>query len=1276
MKKITSFITFFLLLITPLIAQNQGEIGKPIITTFNCIDYGINLQVWDFVRDSRGIIYIGSAPGVFEFDGSTWRSIPTINNTHARSLAIDKNDRVYVGASGDVGYLKPDKLGSLHFISLLNEINKKYRTFSYVWTTHVINGNIYFQSFESIFRFTPVKKDSGKETWKVKTWRPKVRFNYSFWLDNAYFVQQGGVGLMKMVNDSLVLLPGGEQFANDRLQVMLPYNKDGKNLILVGTFNKGLFLFDGKSFQPFECEANSFFILNTLYKGKMLDDGSYVFVTLSGGMIIMDHDGNIKLHLNKRNGLSSNSVTGLFVDKGIIWISPEGSVSIVEYPSPLTIFDQSAGQTSSIASTVRYKGIFYISATNGVFYLDKKTSTIKNVTGFLTGNSQSFQLKIVKDQLLTTHGTGFYRIIGTNASVIKPAAGLSFVPNFIHQSGLDSNRIFVGLIDGLSTFYLDKKNEWVFEGKIDSVNDYIGSIIETSPGLLWASTDNNGILRLDFRNRPLHSPLIKRFSVEQGLPPGGSNAYKTSRNDYFVFWDGVYTYDSKKEKFIKNQVFSNAANLDYSSIVMQEDKIGNIWFSANNKVTFYKLQKDGSLRPENTFTSRLARDAIGSIYPEDNGVVWFGGVSTLYRLDLNNIKNYDEEFSTLVRKVTIGEDSVIFGGKADIGTKVIPEVNFSTNSIAFDYSATSMIDPAATEYQSKLEGFDEKWSLWKKDNNRNYTNLPTGDYTFKVRARNLYHTESKEASFSFDILTPWYRTWTAYLGYFLVLAFAVFSIDKYQRKRVTLKERQKARMRETELRAQTAEAKSKALQAENERKKNIELLSEIGKEITASLDLDTIFYRLYEHVNQLADATIFGVGIYHPEKNEIEYRLALEEGKRYPPYSRNTKDENQFPVWCILNRKPIFINDVTIEYKNYIKYYKELESVLEDGTVSKEPRSLIYLPLLSKERVLGVITIQSFKKEAYTNYHLNILQNLASYTAIAIDNADAYRQLNKTIEKLDTAIEDLKSTQEKLIVQQKLASLGQLTAGIAHEIKNPLNFVNNFAQLSNELVEELRDEFEKKKNGLDGEFVEVIQDLLKNIEQNVTKINEHGKRADSIVRSMLLHSRGKSGEKIPSDLNTILEEDLNLAYHGMRAQNAEFNVSIEKSFDENIGKINVVQQELSRVFLNIIQNSFYETHRKKNHNKNNFSPVICIKTKDKGDSVEIRIYDNGDGIPYEIQDKLFDPFFTTKPAGQGTGLGLSLSYDIIVKQHTGEIKFETKDGEFTEFIITLPKNGS
>jgi len=276
---------------------------------------------------------------------------------------------------------------------------------------------------------------------------------------------------------------------------------------------------------------------------------------------------------------------------------------------------------------------------------------------------------------------------------------------------------------------------------------------------------------------------------------------------------------------------------------------------------------------------------------------------------------------------------------------------------------------------------------------------------------------------------------------------------------------------------------------------------------------------------------------------------------------------------------------------------------------------------------------------------------------------------------VNSLLEDLKSTQQQLVTQEKLASLGALTAGIAHEIKNPLNFVNNFAELARELVEELKEELTVHKDKIETEAFDNIQLILIDLSQNAQKINEHGTRADSIIRSMLQHSRGKKGEPQETDINAMLEEDLNLAYHGMLAQDSSFNATIEKNLDQSIEPLYIIPQDISRVFLNIFTNGFYEVHKKKMNLNGEYAPMVSVTSKNLDNRVDIHIRDNGSGIPKDVRDKLFNPFFTTKPTGKGTGFGLSISYDILVQEHKGDIRFETEDGQFTEFIISLPKNG-
>jgi PAS domain S-box-containing protein len=273
----------------------------------------------------------------------------------------------------------------------------------------------------------------------------------------------------------------------------------------------------------------------------------------------------------------------------------------------------------------------------------------------------------------------------------------------------------------------------------------------------------------------------------------------------------------------------------------------------------------------------------------------------------------------------------------------------------------------------------------------------------------------------------------------------------------------------------------------------------------------------------------------------------------------------------------------------------------------------------------------------------------------------------------EAALHELQTAQASLVHAQKMAALGQLTAGIAHEIKNPLNFVNNFAGLSVELLDELREAAAQAIGTPDAKKRAEINETIEMLTGNLKKITEHGRRADGIVKSMLQHSRGGSGDWQASDLNTLVEEALNLAYHGARAQDQSFNITMERELDRNLLPIEVVPQDMMRVFLNLIGNGFYAADKRRREGDGTYRPVLKITTREVGDAVEIRVRDNGVGIPREHREKLFQPFFTTKPTGEGTGLGLSISYDIVTQQHGGTITVESQVDQFTEFTVRLPR---
>ena len=368
-----------------------------------------------------------------------------------------------------------------------------------------------------------------------------------------------------------------------------------------------------------------------------------------------------------------------------------------------------------------------------------------------------------------------------------------------------------------------------------------------------------------------------------------------------------------------------------------------------------------------------------------------------------------------------------------------------------------------------------------------------------------------------------------------------------------------------------------------------------------------------------------------------------------------------------------YMTDVAAEGE-YLAASRNMRALFEVGGA----RTVLWIPLRTGDRLLGLFTFWHTERRPFSDKDIRLLLTFAEQATIAIisaENHHALRAARDAAEEasriIEAAYRDLKIAQASLIQAEKMASLGQLTAGIAHEIKNPLNFVNNFSALSTELIDELNEALAPM--ALPQAVRAEVDDLTALLKSNLEKVVQHGKRADGIVRSMLEHSRETSGERRAVDLNALVDEALNLAYHGARAQDQGFNITLERDFTVGMALIELSPQDMTRVVLNLCTNGFYAARKRQAGAEPGFEPTLRISTRDLGDAMEIRVRDNGTGVPADIRDKLFQPFFTTKPTGEGTGLGLSISYDIITKQHGGTISVESEPGAYAEFTIRLPR---
>ena len=804
-------LTNSLLLAQPSVLPSS-EVGLPFIQNFTSKDYNAHSQNWAILQDQRGVMYFANGLGVLEYDGVSWRLIPVPNGSGVYSLGMDQQGRIYVGAKGDFGYLAPDSVGQRQFVSLLDHLATEYRDFSNVWDISTTAEGVYFRSREYLFCW----KEGSAGQGSLKVWQPVTEFYRFYTVKGTHYITQRHIGLMKLVDDEWELVLDGERFAKKYIYFILPFPvpEASSPRILIGTRAQGLLIYDGTTFEPFPLPDEVKALLNEqqLYAGLWLPNGHLALVLRRAGVAIINQQGQLVQLLNQEAGLGDEIARFAYLDQqGGLWVAFNNGLSRVEVPSPFSYFGKTRGLETNVSAIVRHQEGLYVGGSQGVYRLTPATSAnhhprFQSVEDMTTS---AWSLLSVDDALWVATGGGVYRM--TEDQTTKIIDQLTWC---LYRSPTDPNIIFAGVRTGL-VLLKKMKGRWQVVGRVQGVSESIGirTIVEERQGVIWLGTSGgNGYIRVRLEEAVLTSlgaatlsqeipATIKHYQQDQRVPGGFVRVYAVDGRVVFATNAGLKRLDEASGQFVPDTTLgARFADTTTSVSRVVEDQLGNVWIKsplANGMGETGRLRREGNGQwsYQSTAFNRIAD--WGSVYvmypdPQYEGVIWIGGPEGIVRYDDTIQKDYRTDFQTLIRRVTLPEDSLLFGGVPTPSLQT-PTLRFADNSIRFTFAATSYEESGANRYQVFLEGFDQQWSAWTEETRKDYTNLPEGAYTFRVRARNLYGHLSEEGSYAFTILPPWHRTWWSYLlqgllAFGLVLGFIQWRLRAVHRQTIKLEQ--------------------------------------------------------------------------------------------------------------------------------------------------------------------------------------------------------------------------------------------------------------------------------------------------------------------------------------------------------------------------------------------------------------------------------------------------------------------------------------------------------
>lgn len=750
------------------------------VINYSTKDYGREFHPSNtaIIQDHRGIIYAANGFKLLEFDGSKWNSYPNSKGTWILSLATDSSGIIYAGSQNEFGLFAPDKRGKLTYRSLSDSPGLNENDIKNVWKINVIPGGVVFQTEEYLFIY---------RNGKTEILKPETSFHTSFVVKNRLYLREREKGLMQLKDQTLIKVKGGEIFDTTGIFLMLPFGRNN-NKILIGTREKGFWIFEPDSktapFSKFVIKDQQIINNSVITGGLLTGDGSFAISTMLNGLIVIDTAGNTRTIINKNNGLQDNEIKQSVLDQSQnIWLALNNGISRIEISSPLSFINEKSGITGSVNTIIRYNNLLWAGSTTGLYVANSLSDNEPCFKKAFNITVPVWCLIKAEGSLIAGTDEGIYLINGTVAGKAFPDASvtLAYSP--------EMKLLLSGGPKGLDVFSLS--------GSLTRINslsiageDILGIRgqynTKESECEFWIGTRYNGVIRLKILKD--FSFVSDYYGSEDGLPDGTITPYNYNSGVVFGSMEGLLGFTD--ENAIRNSLPDSLKNMKkfkgiFSELTDLNDSIGKvvtflketenkIWLCSDNNIGY--LDKKNSLAYVNIPFSGIDVGKINLIYPEENGICWIGSTDGLIRYDGNMLKDYSKTYNSLIRKVTLlDNDSSIFlgtnvvteGGKIKITASrspyLKPEIKYSDNSLRFECSASFYEYPGKIYYSYKLEGSNTRWSQWTRENFREYTNLHEGDYTFSVKARNVYGTESKTAEYSFTVLAPWYRTVVSYI---------------------------------------------------------------------------------------------------------------------------------------------------------------------------------------------------------------------------------------------------------------------------------------------------------------------------------------------------------------------------------------------------------------------------------------------------------------------------------------------------------------------------------